>query len=1009
MNFHTRPEWQNIEVQSINRMKAHSPWGNTHTLSLDGTWKFLYLEHPSLVPAGFYLHDYNDIQWRDISVPGNWELQDAGSPIYTNWAYPFTDEPGAHLITPSYNGENGYGACMNPPHLPDKIPTGLYRRTFTLPDHFVGKKLILRFGGVESGFYVWVNGNPVGYSQDSKLSAEFDVTRYVYAGENCVCVQVMKFTDATWLEDQDYWHLAGIFRPVSLMAKPRMYIEDVFVNAEDTGDVTMDVSVTRVSGFADTLVRLHIYDPEGKIIYKQKLAPVSEVAPLQKKGAPMPGHAVFRFKIDNPKLWSPESPTLYRVHLALLVPDSADAADRERVYFGFRTVRIENGVLTLNGRRVIIRGVNRHEHNVDTGRTLSKEQIKKELLLMKSMNINAVRTSHYPNDPVFYDLCDELGLMAVCETNLETHGVGAMPTNDPEWAEAFLQRARRMAQIHKNHPSIIIWSLGNESGFGPNHAAMAAWLRCYDKTRPVQYESGDPDIKTSDIRCPMYPARDDIEKMLTDISDVRPVILCEYAYQILNSGGGMKHFRELTERYPRFQGGFIWDFQDKALWQTDEEGRRFPGYGGDFYEAVVEPFEPRFMCMNGIVTHDLTVKPAGLEAAAVYAPVFLEMKAPGKYILKNRLHSLSTKGLQLMWTSYAAGEPTGTGEMMLPEIPPMTETGIEFGPSGTQGEDAYIDVDIAMGESVFKQQFRLPSALPTLRRMRHAAASFDDSHGMITVNGNAFRMMISKSTGCIVSLRKNEREYILSALAECAVRGLSGANAQSGWGEYDRWEAFAQENCARRLISITPSALSDGRVLIERVTRLDSRLVPGASINVVTRMWIAGDGDISLNARFTLSGIDSVERLGLTWTLPQGFEEVEWYGLGPGETYPDRTESARLGVYHSTVSEMHFPFTPPAENGGREQVRRVIFENSEGAKVIMRAEIPFHFDARHYTIPDLRDAMHDHEITIRPETIVHTDAAHTGIGGDMAWSTRIDPAYAVKSGEYSLAMEIQVV
>lgn len=1010
VNFHTKPEWQNIEVQSINRLGAHSPWGNTHTLSLDGTWRFTLLEHPSLVPAGFYLSEFNDTKWREITVPGNWELQGEGSPIYTNWAYPFTDEPGAHLITPSYNEETGYGSYLNPPHLPDKIPTGLYRRFFTLPEHFVGKKLILRFGGVESGFYVWVNGNPVGYSQDSKLAAEFDVTRYVYAGENSITVQVMRFTDATWLEDQDYWHLSGIFRSVSLMAKPRMHIEDVFVKAEATGEVTMDVSVTRVSGFADTLVRLHIYDPDGKIIYKEKRAPACEVPPLYDRNAPMPGHAVFKIKLDNVKLWSPESPTRYRVHLALLLPDSEDAADRERVWFGFRTVKIENGILTLNGKRLILRGVNRHEHSADTGRAVTREQMKKEILLMKQMNINAVRTCHYPDDPAFYDLCDEYGLLAICETNLETHGVGGMLANSPEWAEAFLQRARRMVLTHKNHPSVIIWSLGNESGAGPNHAAMAAWIRAFDKTRPVQYESGNPDASISDIRCPMYPTREAIENLLSDADDHRPVILCEYAYQILNSGGGLKHFRTLTERYPRFQGGFIWDFQDKALWQEDENGKHFAGYGGDFFESVTEPFEPKFMCLNGIVTHDLSVKPAGLEAAAVYAPVFVENRKNGKYLLKNRYVSLSTSGMTLYWTSYQAGEPTGTGEMPLPAIDAMTETEISFGPAGMQGEDAYIDVDIvSVGGMVFKQQFTLPSALPLIRRVRHVSASFDDSHGMITVNGKDFRMMISKSTGCIVSMQKGQREYIISALSECAVRGLTGANAQPGWGEYDKWEAFAQENCARRLISISASALSDGRVLIERVTRLDSRLIPGASVNVLTRMWVAGDGNIALNAHFTLSGIDSVERLGLTWTLPAEFEQVEWFGRGPGESYPDRVESARLGVYQSTVTEMHFPFTPPAENGGRDAVRRVAFENKDGAKIIMRAQTPFHFDARHYTIIDLRDAMHDHELYMRPETIIHTDAAHAGIGGDMSWSTNIDPKYAVTSGEYTLALDIQVM
>ncbi|MBQ3080207.1 MAG: hypothetical protein IJC48_09470 [Clostridia bacterium] len=1010
MNFHTKPEWQNIEVQSINRLPAHSPWENTHTLSLDGTWRFLLCEDPSLLPAAFYHSEFNDAKWREITVPGNWELQGAGSPVYTNWAYPFTDEPGAHRIVPSFENETNYGSLQNPPHLPDRIQTGLYRRTFVLPEHFVGKKLILRFGGVESGFYVWVNGNPVGYSQDSKLAAEFDVTRYVYAGENSITLQVMRFTDATWLEDQDYWHLSGVFRPVSLLAKPRMYIQDVYVQAEQTGELTMDVSVKRVSGFADTLVRLHIYDPDGKIIYKEKRAPTADVPPLHDSNHSMPGHARFHVKLDGVKCWTPETPTMYRAHLALLTPDSSDAADRERVYFGFRTVRIENGILTLNGQRVIVRGVNRHEHSVDGGRYVTRDEMKKEVLLMKDMNINAVRTCHYPDDPYFYDLCDRHGLMVVCETNLETHGVGAMLSQDPEWAEVYLQRARRMAQTHKNHPSIIAWSLGNESGLGPNHASMAAWLRMYDPTRPVQYESGAPGKNVSDIRCPMYPTREQIEKLLSDGTDERPVILCEYAYQILNSGGGLKQFRELTERYPRFQGGFIWDFRDKALWQTDEDGKRFPGYGGDFYESVTEPFEPKFMCMNGIVTHDLTVKPAGLEAATVYAPVFLEMLSQGKYVLKNRQMAKSTKGLVLSWTCYAAGEPTASGEMPLKAIEPMSDALISFGPEGVQGEHSYIDVDIISPDGrVWQQQFELLSSLSAPRRMRYAPTVFDDSHGMITVSGASFRLQMSKSTGCIVSMQKNDREYVLSALSECAVRGLSGVNAQQGWGEFEAWSAFTQENCSRRLINLSVSALSDGRALIERTTRLESRSVPGASVNMKLRMWVSGDGNLIINMRYQLAGASSVERLGVTWTLPAGFEKVEWFGRGPGESYPDRCESARIGVYQTTVSEMHFPFTPPAENGGRDDVRRVVFENEEGAKVVMYSDTPFHFDARHYSVSDLRDAMHDHEITKRDETIIHIDAAHAGIGGDMAWSTVTNPKYRITPGDYTHTVNIQIL
>ena len=1009
MNFHTRPEWQNVEVQSINRLPAHSPWGNSYAMSLDGTWRFMLCEHPSLLPAGFYLPDYNDEGWREISVPGNWELQGEGEPIYTNWAYPFTDEPGAHLITPGFAQEADYGARLNPPGLPDKNPTGLYRREFTLPEHFVGKRLILHFEGVECGFYVWVNGQPVGYSQDSKLACEFDVTRFTYAGTNQITLQVMRYTDATYLEDQDYWHLSGVFRPVTLFAKPRIHIEDAFVRADMYGHLTVDVSVTRVSGYADTLVRLHIYDPDGNIVYKEKRAPSAKTPSLHDPKSPLPGHALFDINIPEPRLWSCETPNLYRIHLALLDPTSGDAADRERVYFGFRTVEIKNGVLLLNGVRALIRGVNRHEHCVSSGRYVPREQMKKEVLLMKQMGINAVRTCHYPDDPYFYDLCDEMGLMVVCETNLETHGSGALLTNNPEWAECFLVRARRMAQIHKNHPSIIIWSLGNESGVGPNHAAMAGWLRAYDGTRPVQYESGAPGREISDIRCPMYPSIKRIEALLADAADARPVILCEYAYQILNSGGGLNYFRYLTERYERFQGGFVWDFQDKVLWQTDENGERFPGYGGDFYESITEPFEPRFMCANGIVTHELTVKPAGVELAYIYRPVFIERRDKNEYVLKNRNMTLSARGLRLTWTAYADGEAVSTGEMPLPEIAPMSEACFTAGPVSAPGEVAYIDLEISTpAQESFTQQFELEAMPSAWRRERSVQAALDDAHGFITVRGEDFSLEILKSSGCIVSMTRHGREHMLSGLSECATRGLSGLNAQPGWGKYEQFAAFEPENCVRRLVSLNALSQSDGTVRIERISRLSSRSVEGAALDVNLNMVVSGDGHIHLESIFRLSGIECVERLGLTWTLPEDFETVEWFGLGPGESYPDRRESALMGLYTDSVSDMHFPFTPPAENGGREQVRRVRFSAPDGAYVGLRSGAPMHFDAHHYTVSDIRQAMHEHELARRPQIIVHTDAVHAGIGGCMAWSTQQDEKYTIKPGTYRLEMDIEI-
>jgi len=593
--------------------------------------------------------------------------------------------------------------------------------------------------------------------------------------------------------------------------------------------------------------------------------------------------------------------------------------------------------------------------------------------------------------------------MVVCETNLETHGAGAMLTNDPDWAEAFLQRARRMAVIHKNHPSIIIWSLGNESGCGPNHASMAAWLRAYDSTRPVQYESGDPAIAISDIRCPMYPTPERITQMLTDYGDNRPIILCEYNYQIMNAGGGMKHFRELTERFPRFQGGFIWDFQDKALWQTDAEGNRFPGYGGDFFEPVVDPFEPPFMCLNGIVTSTLRIKPAGEEAAYYYRPVFIERKHGSVYVIKNRYMFTRLESTKLKWSAYSAGNLIALGELTLPEVESMGEYSFALNTGSLSGSDTYINMDF-MGMT---QQFALHGLPYIPRKERYIPASYDDSRGTYTIKGEGFELSILKQTGCIISLTRGKREYMLGGLTEAACRGLSGVNARAGWGLFDTWDAFTQQNCMRRLVSLNISSLTDGRIRVERVTRLTSRTIEGAAVDVELHVLISGNGKVQVSSRFTLSGISSVERLGLVWMLPPEFDTVTWFGRGPGESYPDRKDSQMLGLYTRNVNDMHFPFDPPSENGGHEDTRFVTFSSPDGAKLTFRSDRLMHFDARHCNVSDLREAAHEHELPNRPQVIVHIDAAHSGIGGNMAWSTETEEQFMVTPGEYVINFEFE--
>lgn len=1033
--FHFLPDWQNHHVLSINRAPAHSPWGayesvqqalsfdrtaSARQISLDGTWKFRLVDNPEQVTDPFYQEDFDVSRWDDIQVPGNWEVQGFGKPIYTNVIYPFERYgKGRHHIAPKSNEITDDASLNNPPFVPEDNPTGLYVRDFELPQAFEGMELHLMLDGVESGYYLWLNGRPVGYSQDSKLMSDFDATPFLRPGKNRIALQVMRFTDATWLEDQDYWHLSGIFRPVRLYAKPAQHIQDFRLNGWADGRFTARVQLNRIDGFGDLRVRLSLYDPQGGLLLSQEARP--GITPyFRSDEGPEPGEAVFELKIDSPALWTPETPVLYGCVMELL--DSSDAVlDVESGRVGFRTVEIRDGVIRLNGVRMLFRGVNRHEFFAETGRTVSREHMRREIALMKQLNFNAIRTCHYPDDPALYELCDEMGMAVVCETNLETHGVSGMLSHRADWAEAYLQRATRMVMIHKNHPCILSWSLGNESGCGPNHAAMAGWIRNYDPSRLVQYESGAPGKDTSDIRCPMYPKVDAIISMLTDARDIRPIVLVEYGYQISNSGGGLNRYFELTEKYERFQGGFVWDWQDKALLCKDADGREFFGYGGDFGEPVVDWENPPFMCCNGFVQANLMPKPAAWEIAHAQSPIRViqdqvqadwnRFPREGGFIVLNRHHALTTRGMILRHQILEDGLPVESGETALPEIAPMAQAVVNI-PISIQkrpGHEYWINLQpMKNGVAFCREQFRLSgvgSALP--EPLHRPAAQLRREGERIWVTGPAgFELEIAG--GRLVRYAKNGRDMLLGGLDAALARGKTGADCRPGWGYFDMWSCFADGNARPRLLSQSAQALEDGGVLIEIEWRIESASKPGA-VGLKIRLQVWGDGHMRLESRFAVDDtLNHLPRLGLRFELPEKLEWADFYGRGPGESYSDRVESAPIGRYSARVDAMHTPFVPPAECGGHEDTRWLVLKDKEGHWVRFTGDTPFHFDARRFTVQALRDAAHDHQIARGDTIFVHLDAAHAGIGGDMAWSTVLNEAHTIKPGVYTLGLEIEV-
>lgn len=1033
-NFHTRPDWENVDIQSINREPAHVQWGaydsreaavqckknsSSYICSLNGVYAFRLVDSPAQADD-FYLPGYNDSHFGQIHVPGNWELQGYGEPIYTNSRFPWDyQSKEACMLSASKTGPQ----VPNPPFLPSGNPTGCYRKTFTLPTEFAGREVFLRFDGVETAFYLWINGHAVGYSQDSKLPSEFCITPFLTEGENLMALQVMRFADSTYLEDQDYWYLSGIYRDVWLVAKPKLRMEDYTVTAipdlaTGSGVLQADITLSRAPGFADCIVHAALYGPDGKIL-AEKNAPVQKEAEYRTDRVPTANTARLSFSLAHVELWSPEQPFLYTVVFALF-SGTDEALDFEACKVGFKKVEVVDGIVLLNGKRLLIRGVNRHDFSWREGRAVSSAHMREEICQMKRMNINAVRTCHYPDCSQWYDLCDELGILLVCECNLETHGVMGQLSHMPSYAPAYLERAVRMVQNYKNHASIYSWSLGNESGTGANHAAMYGYIKEYDPTRLCQYEAGSPEKNISDVRGNMYATVDAIMEMLGDPKDDRPIILVEYLYQIRNSGGGLWKLRELMERYPRFQGGYVWDWQDKAL-VGHHGGTEFFAYGGDFDESVVETDCPPFMTNNGVVQADLTWKPVARELKQAYAPVWIER--PGslsawattppwnRFVVKNRSATQDLSGYRCMAVLRENGLPVATQEITLPDTPPMGESEFTAVLSYEKKPNClyhlefslcrrHEDLFVPAGYEVGFAQFPLASGKINIKRQNRTdcpPVRYEEQTDRHIIAGNDFRIAVSKESGELIQMEKNGHDYLLCGGMPCLDRPFTGLDAYPAWG----WrQAYSEIRALRYAAGEARVFTSSTAVRLEiPYCSADSNSYPVAFTVDYT---IDGIGNVEIHFHSSIdASYTAVPRVGLSFTLPAGYEKLSYFGYGPGENYADRCMAAKLGIFQSTVSGEHFPFSPPSENGGHEETRWL--ELTDETRHTLRVEGgPFHFDVHHSTVAEYQKARHDHELARHPESFLHIDAVHGPIGSDMAWSTGMPKEHAVGGGDYSL-------
>jgi len=1031
MNISLSSVLNGLDITAINRVPAHSRWKayentqqalqgeasgeNTspYVKSLNGIYKFKLYQNPTEADDGFTKPGFDGKGFCDIPVPSNWELHGHGEPIYTNTPYPWHYNANErHMVKPSEACAN----IPNPPFIPESNPTGCYFNTFELPQNYTNRDIFIRFDAVETSYQLWINGHFVGYSEDSKLPSEFDITQFVRPGQNTVAVKVMRFSKSIYLEDQDYWHISGICGDVWLVAKPKIRVQDYKIITQPaihgfSGTISADVNVSVSSGFADYTVKLSVYD--GDICLETAVATINHDAQYSQTDAPTVGAARFNFNVQNIKLWEPQTPNLYTVVINLM-DINGTLIDTEACRVGFKQTKIENGILYLNGRRLVIQGVNRHQHHPETGRYVTRDWMRKEIIEMKRMNMNAVRTSHYPDCDTWYDLCDELGILVVCEANLETHGLMGRLTHNPAWSGLFLERAVRMVVNFKNHPSIFSWSLGNESGTGANHAAMAGFIREYDPTRLCQYEAGFPGKNISDIRGAMYAPIDDIMQMLTDPTDDRPVILVEYSYQIRNSGGGLYHFMDLTEKHPRFQGGFVWDWQDKCL--IAPSGHY--AYGGDFGESVTEgPVTPLYMTNNGFVLPDLTWKPVAYELQQAYAPIVVRPviqrlegdfadKPTKSYIIMNKSFSLSADNYVITMHLREDGRIVHTENIDTGDIQPLHEKTIDLQlayPLKAECE-YFIEFRVAQKAATFyaesgfevgKYQYLIKAAnFVVCPEIAQAGNIIDNPDHVLLISDDA-ELQINKADGTF-TLRKNGTDYLTQSGKPCITRPFSGMDANYLWGMRELF------NCLDAT-EITVHKIENATVQYKLSTTINDCLYE----SFVEVKYSLDNCKVVVDSYFNLNkNLMYVPRVGLELIANAEFENLTYYGMGENENYSDRKMSAIMSVHESTVAQQHFPFIPPSECGGHEDTRWLALSNgSNGLKIA--ADKPFHFDAHKNSIDDYKKATHDHKLPKRDKTWLHIDTAHMGIGGNMAWSTRVVPEHMIPAGVYHMSFTIQ--
>lgn len=1005
------PDWENplvlsrntepphatlIPYASIARAAAGDRYLSEYFLSLDGKWRFFWVPKPADRPRDFFKADFDATGWQEISVPGNWQFQGFDMPIYLNQDYPFPADP---------------------PRIPhDHNPVGSYRTEFLVPEGWQGRQVYLHFDGVSSAFYVWVNGEMVGYSEDSRTPAEFNITGLLRPGRNVLAAEVYRWSDGSYLECQDFWRLSGIFRNVYLFSTPAAHIRDFEIKSEldpDYRDAVLRVKAW-VSNSGDAPARnfsveVRLLDPVGAPVGGDSL--MTGASPYIAPGA----ESLFLLKagVPNPLKWTAETPSLYTVIL-VLKNDRGEATEIESAGFGFRKVEIKGGQLLVNGRPILIKGVNRHEHDPVTAQYVTRESMLKDIVLMKQHNINTVRTCHYPDDPQWYELCDKYGLYLIDEANIESHGMGYKPevtlANRPEWREAHLDRIRRMVERDKNHASVIIWSMGNEAGDGTNFEAASEWIHRRDPSRPVHYERAQLRPHT-DIYCPMYP---DIAAIVAyaEKKQDRPLIMCEYEHAMGNSCGNFQDYWDAIEQHDELQGGCVWDWVDQGIWKTTPDGRRYFGYGGDFGDS---PTDGNFLC-NGLVLADRTITPKTVEVKKCYQNVGFKAVdlAAGRVEIMNKFFFITLDEFECSWAVEENGREVQSGTLGRLSIAPRQTRIVDVPlrkPTPKPGAEYFLKFSVRLGgaapwapkgHEVAAEQFKLPfsaaatpldiASLPPLRKA--------ESGDGIVFSGKDFQIKFDSKRGELVSYRFRGTELLSRGLEPNFWRAPTDNDFGNGMPK--RCAVWREASVNRKLERF------DVEPLGAKAMRLTARFdLPDIQSKHTTTYTVLGNGDIIVENQIKIGkpGLPELPRFGMRLRLPATFEGVEWFGRGPHENYWDRAASAFVGLYRSTARDQFVPYVSPQENGYKTDVRWVALRDGKGRGVAFRGMDLISFSALRYSIEDMtqksRGTMHPVDLVERNFVEVNVDYKQTGVGGQDSWGARPFPKYTLFPQDYS--------